>query len=250
MNTKKIGHPTGVDGWPSTSLPTVTGMWVPKVKALELEHEMERVTDENTNLRLLLSKVKLATLDRGFYSKSLENLCQSIDKVLKGNEKMNQLYEDDSEKQFQEELDHIGEYLGKSCPQCEKIVDEISLKLAAKPTWDDVNAEIRRCNQVLSENQELKRENEELKQQVKQMSIVYNRSGCLLADLEKLQKENAHLQQQLNELKADYDGLMEHHEITDEIIKDAQGMSPKDGKALLYNYNKLKQQLQQLLTQK
>lgn len=49
--------------------------------------------------------------------------------------------------------------------------------------------------------------------------------------------------QERDEARADLAGFIRHHEITDAIISDAQGLSPKDGKALLANMSELRTRL-------
>lgn len=54
------------------------------------------------------------------------------------------------------------------------------------------------------------------------------------------------LEKELNEAKNDYESLLSHHEATDKIIIDAQGLRPETGKALLHNYDQLKAEVLKL----
>jgi predicted RNase H-like nuclease (RuvC/YqgF family) len=63
------------------------------------------------------------------------------------------------------------------------------------------------------------------------------------SQIEILEKERDQLRAENERLKSDYAALESHHEITHQIINDAQDQSPTDGKALLYNMDQLKDQL-------
>ncbi len=72
----------------------------------------------------------------------------------------------------------------------------------------------------------------QLRQQVEELKAIRQHFETKL--------EAAH--RETGQAKADYEGLLKHHEATDEIIKDAQGQRPEDGKRLLHNYDRLKQE--------
>lgn len=59
----------------------------------------------------------------------------------------------------------------------------------------------------------------------------------------RLEKENEELKREQRLLRAEFDGYIAHHKLTHQIISDAQGLSPEDGKALVANMNALKDQL-------
>lgn len=68
-----------------------------------------------------------------------------------------------------------------------------------------------------------------------------NRDFCILAA-----NDITDVVQWALEVEKDYEGLKSHHEITHKIICDAQGLSPENGKALLYNMDQDKLRIQSL----
>lgn len=55
-----------------------------------------------------------------------------------------------------------------------------------------------------------------------------------------LQSRINELEAERQELQSDYEALLKHHELTDDIIKDAQGLRPSTGRALLHTLDSLK----------
>jgi hypothetical protein len=87
----------------------------------------------------------------------------------------------DSEKlAYANRLDSLVREYAPKIAELNQQFDEFVLKLAAKPTWDDVNAEIRRCNQVLAEKQELKRENAELRKDKERLDWLEKSAAVVL----------------------------------------------------------------------